>query len=283
MIRHVLLTLGLILSQSVFADNKPIDSDKDGIADNLDLCSNTPAGTKVWMTGEWTGCAQGQSRDRDVILRNRAHSYAQAIIDCEVRTDSRVSNVKVYVGSTCAPYAYQYNSVTQVYTDLCHAQGGSYQFLVSQSDAYLVDRYNRCIQNDIAAANVLNTMYRSGCSSYPHNLYEPDYGSSGGSGSSAGGTSPSSGGTGPISTPNGGFFGGFSGTYTTSGNVTIGPNGTSYVTNGNVTVGSNGTSYITNGNVTIGSDGTSYTQSGNVIVGSNGRVCVVSGSVTTCS
>jgi len=39
------------------------DSDGDGIADVLDACSKTPAGTNIWSEGEWIGCAGGQRRD----------------------------------------------------------------------------------------------------------------------------------------------------------------------------------------------------------------------------
>jgi hypothetical protein len=42
---------------------KPGDADGDGIPDAEDLCSNTPAGAKVWTQGEWKGCASGQTKD----------------------------------------------------------------------------------------------------------------------------------------------------------------------------------------------------------------------------
>jgi len=39
------------------------DEDGDSVQDTLDLCSKTPAGAPVWMTGEWIGCGAGQHRD----------------------------------------------------------------------------------------------------------------------------------------------------------------------------------------------------------------------------
>lgn len=42
---------------------KPGDADSDGVPDAEDLCSNTPAGAKVWTQGEWKGCAGGQTKD----------------------------------------------------------------------------------------------------------------------------------------------------------------------------------------------------------------------------
>lgn len=39
------------------------DTDGDGIFDDKDLCSDTPAGAEVWKSGEWIGCASGQRRD----------------------------------------------------------------------------------------------------------------------------------------------------------------------------------------------------------------------------
>ncbi|MGZ3455292.1 MAG: trypsin-like serine protease [Polyangiales bacterium] len=40
------------------------DSDADGVVDQEDLCSATPKGAPVWMTGEeWIGCSEGQVRD----------------------------------------------------------------------------------------------------------------------------------------------------------------------------------------------------------------------------
>ena len=39
------------------------DEDRDGIPDEIDLCSGTAAGQPVWRYGEWMGCALGQHRD----------------------------------------------------------------------------------------------------------------------------------------------------------------------------------------------------------------------------
>ena len=39
--------------------------DGDGVPDAQDLCSNTTRGAAVWRSGEWSGCAGGQFRDRD--------------------------------------------------------------------------------------------------------------------------------------------------------------------------------------------------------------------------
>jgi len=39
------------------------DDDRDGIPDEIDLCSATPAGAPVWRFGDWTGCSVGQHRD----------------------------------------------------------------------------------------------------------------------------------------------------------------------------------------------------------------------------
>lgn len=39
------------------------DSDGDGIADPVDVCSKTPPSAIVWTEGEWIGCAGGQRRD----------------------------------------------------------------------------------------------------------------------------------------------------------------------------------------------------------------------------
>jgi hypothetical protein len=39
------------------------DEDGDGVPDSQDLCSHTPAGSPVWTSGEWIGCAGGQHRD----------------------------------------------------------------------------------------------------------------------------------------------------------------------------------------------------------------------------
>ncbi len=44
-------------------DPSEIDSDGDGIMDDQDLCSNTPAGARVWTYGAWIGCSGGQQRD----------------------------------------------------------------------------------------------------------------------------------------------------------------------------------------------------------------------------
>jgi len=41
------------------------DSDGDGIADDADLCSETPPRARVWTEGAWLGCAVGQRRDAD--------------------------------------------------------------------------------------------------------------------------------------------------------------------------------------------------------------------------
>lgn len=44
-----------------------LDRDQDGIEDMFDLCSNTPAGTRVHKTNsDWMGCSGGQYRDRDM-------------------------------------------------------------------------------------------------------------------------------------------------------------------------------------------------------------------------
>jgi hypothetical protein len=39
------------------------DDDGDGIVDEQDLCSHTPAGAVVWTYGDWIGCSVGQHRD----------------------------------------------------------------------------------------------------------------------------------------------------------------------------------------------------------------------------
>lgn len=39
------------------------DEDEDGVADEIDQCASTKAGSVVWTYGEWSGCADGQSRD----------------------------------------------------------------------------------------------------------------------------------------------------------------------------------------------------------------------------
>jgi hypothetical protein len=41
------------------------DADADGIADDADLCRDTPARARVWTEGAWLGCAEGQRRDAD--------------------------------------------------------------------------------------------------------------------------------------------------------------------------------------------------------------------------
>jgi hypothetical protein len=46
-------------------DVLPGDADADGVPDDLDLCSGTPPGARVWKYGEWIGCAAGQYRDAD--------------------------------------------------------------------------------------------------------------------------------------------------------------------------------------------------------------------------
>ena len=40
------------------------DADGDGVRNGDDLCDDTPPGAAVWPTGDWAGCAEGQSRDR---------------------------------------------------------------------------------------------------------------------------------------------------------------------------------------------------------------------------
>ncbi len=39
------------------------DADGDGVADEIDQCDRTPSGQVVWTYGEWSGCADGQSKD----------------------------------------------------------------------------------------------------------------------------------------------------------------------------------------------------------------------------
>lgn len=46
-------------------EDPQVDTDSDGIIDGADLCSATPRGAIVWQSGEWKGCAHGQTRDRD--------------------------------------------------------------------------------------------------------------------------------------------------------------------------------------------------------------------------
>lgn len=40
------------------------DLDRDAVPNDKDLCSKTPYGQRVWLSGEWLGCAEGQFRDR---------------------------------------------------------------------------------------------------------------------------------------------------------------------------------------------------------------------------
>jgi hypothetical protein len=40
------------------------DHDQDGVADINDLCSKSPRGIKVWKSGSWIGCSEGQFRDK---------------------------------------------------------------------------------------------------------------------------------------------------------------------------------------------------------------------------
>jgi hypothetical protein len=39
------------------------DADADGVSDDVDLCTRTPAGKRVWTDGAWLGCAEGERRD----------------------------------------------------------------------------------------------------------------------------------------------------------------------------------------------------------------------------
>ena len=43
------------------------DSDGDGVADGVDLCADTPPGLRAHPVGAWTGCAQGEVRDQDMV------------------------------------------------------------------------------------------------------------------------------------------------------------------------------------------------------------------------
>jgi len=59
------ITATLTLSDTALPEPEPdSDADGDGISDDEDLCANTPAGARVWHSGQWRGCAGGQSRNR---------------------------------------------------------------------------------------------------------------------------------------------------------------------------------------------------------------------------
>lgn len=49
---------GMVLDRGI------LDTDGDGIEESKDGCSNTPAGARVWTSGQWMGCAGGQFKDR---------------------------------------------------------------------------------------------------------------------------------------------------------------------------------------------------------------------------
>ncbi len=43
----------------------PADADADGVPDGSDQCSQTPAGARTHGPGDWWGCTEGETRDRD--------------------------------------------------------------------------------------------------------------------------------------------------------------------------------------------------------------------------
>lgn len=45
------------------SQNNDADDDLDGIANRLDKCPLSPAGQKVWIYGDWIGCAEGEQRN----------------------------------------------------------------------------------------------------------------------------------------------------------------------------------------------------------------------------
>lgn len=199
----------------------------------------------------------------------RAQWFSQAIIDCENRADARIASVVIYRDTSCARYAYEYNDVTSSYVALARSQAGVPYALLAE--AVLVERLDACTKTDVAAARVVDQMYRAGCGSAPSGIYTGDYGYS---------YDPAS----PTPTPDSGGYYAAGGIYTTTGNVTVDSHGNIYSTSGDVTVGSNGQIYTTTGNVTVGSDGSVFTNvGGGVTVGSNGVTCVATGSVTVCN
>jgi hypothetical protein len=238
------------------------DSDQDGIEDDSDLCSDTPLGVSVWRSGEWIGCAEGQTRDTlrlaDSDLRLNAH---RGINRCEDEVIDHFDN-HINTSSNCHSFALRIESATSDYRAMGRTDRGIRG--EDMTTHHLVDRLNLCLSTTRRVAEIFDLMDRSGCNRYtPYYNYHGDRVPASASSSSEGGLySPGV-------------------TYIRHGNIINGSDGSVFVNHGSITHGSNGETYISHGNITNGSDGSTFITHGSITNGTSGT-CVTHGSITNC-
>lgn len=244
----VQLTLIFTITMTAAFAEPALDSDGDGIPDAQDQCSQTVAGAKVWTSGPWAGCTEGQRRDSDL---------ATAILKCEDTADSQIAQVHIYTPSSCESFGYRLNEFSGPYVNMTASVVG--RRLSTLGNEYLSYRLNYCNQVAANVAQTISDMKASGCDpGTPVYSYHSagNYSSGGGSSSYSGGSSGNS----------SGFFHhtlGSTNSYTsTGGGGFVSSNGTSYTPTGSGYVSSNGTSYTAVGGSYLSSTGTLYTPVG---------------------